>query len=423
MFKKLISISLLTGLMVNSVCAANPNSAYRAKNQDWHIAAQKHLKHTSDEDQSIVATALSWNPTTLDTQQKLLNNVPVWPNYQTIKEQFEYLKTHHYLIDPMDANIKRIIPWRYPLDYCFERAAAAVSLYNNQALSRPAKVFAFGNLELLSAFGPAPDNILSFWYHVAPVIRDKQTNTVYVLDPSLNLDAPLPLESWLKQLVELSHDRSLKVNICNGFGAVPQDVCSTASATSEKAYADELVQLLSAEWDHLQSKGINAQQVLTDDHSGEAIGNVIYGAIALNGLKSGEKLKSQLAIQYKLPDEATWNTLLDVSQAIDKINSLDYFTAHPIVPIGSIFAKANRANQCQCSYHSCHCALPPTANKIELRMIVNGNAIKQCTYQYPTAKNLINQQYIGPDIHYRVKVNSTGEIDLNQISGEITGCS
>ena len=255
------------------------------------------------------------------------------------------------------------------------------------------------------------------------MIRDRQTNIVYVLDPSLNLDAPLPLENWLKQLVELSHNRALKVNICNGFGSVPSDVCSTASASDEKSYADELPQLLSSEWDHLQSKGINAQHVLTDDHSEATAGNVIYGAITLNGLQSGDKLKSQLAIQYKLPDESTWNTLLDVSQAIDKINSLNYFMAHPVVPIGSVFAKGNRTNHCQCNYYSCHCALPPAANKIELRMVVNGNAVKQCTYQYPVAKNLINQQYIGPDIHYRVKVNSMGEVDLNQIAGEIVGCT
>lgn len=418
MFKKLMSISLLAGLMANAVYAANPNSAYRPQGQDWRTVAQKYLKHVDD--RSIFATGLSWDATTLDAQQKLLNNVPVWPDYQTIKDQFQFLKTHRYLIDPMDANIKRSIPWRYPVDFCFDRAAAAVSLYNNQALSRPAKVFAFGNLKLLSAFGPAPDNILSFWYHVAPVIRDQQTNIVYVLDPSLNMEAPLPLEKWLKQLVELSHTRGLTVNICNGFGSVPMDVCSTATASDEQAYANELVQLLSSEWDHLQAKGINAQTVLTDDTT-EATGNVIYGAVEFNGLKRGDKLKSQLAIQYKQPDASAWNTLVDVTQAVDKINSLHYFTAHPVIPIGSIFAKANRTSMCQCNYHSCHCALPQTANKIDFRVVVNGGVVKQCTYQYPSAKNLINQQFIGPDIQYHVKVNS-GEIDLNESVVEITGC-
>src|SRR5579885_629982 len=191
------------------------------------------------------------------------------------------------------------MPWRYPIDWCFERAAAAVSLYNNKVLPRPAKVFAFGNLQLLSPFGMGPNGLLSFWYHVAPVIRDQQTNHLYVLDPALNYDAPLPLESWLKQLVELSDNRGLLVNMCNGYGSVPFDNCAAATPASEKSLADDVVNRLPSEWDHLQSKGVNSDTVLGNDrsHPVNFPGKMIYGSVRLTGNGSGFGIQDKLAIQ------------------------------------------------------------------------------------------------------------------------------
>lgn len=409
-------------LLATTAFALNPNSAYRAPNQDWReVMSKQRLKQAVGAEDTIVNAAISWNNDNIDKQQKLLNDVPVWPDYQTIKDQFQFLKTNRFLLDPTDNSLKRTIPWRYPLDYCFERAAASVILYDTGMLPRPGKVFAFGNLRLLSPYGPAPDNILSFWYHVAPVVRDKQTNLVYVLDPSLNYEAPLPLENWLKQVVELSHDRELRVNICNGHGSVPFDVCSEASPLSEEQLAADVVNRLPPEWEHLQSKGINAQHLLTDEEQ-ELTGQIIYGAIALDGLQTSSKLKSSLLVQYKLATESVWNNLLDVGQVIEKINQFDYFMKRSIVPIGSIFAKSNRAANCQCSYYACRCALPAGVNKVDLRVMLNGHPLKQCTYQYPNDKNLINHSFIGPDIHYQFHVTPAGDIDPSQIAGSIDGC-
>src|SRR5579883_1533828 len=157
--KKNLVSGVLFGLLTvaNIAYALNPNSAYREPGKDWRITARAAMLNNHKQSGSIYDSAIQWDSTTLDRQQILMSQVPVWPDYQTINEQFIYLRDQRFLIDPIEPQNKRTIPWRYPIDWCFERAAAAVSLYNNKVLPRPAKVFAFGNLQLLSPFGMGPN--------------------------------------------------------------------------------------------------------------------------------------------------------------------------------------------------------------------------------------------------------------------------
>lgn len=423
---KRIASAVLLGMLTiaNMAYALNPNSAYREPGQDWKRIATKALLKNAGQGGSIYETAIQWDATTLDKQQRLLSQIPVWPDYQTISSQFIYLRDHRYLTDPIEPQNNRTIPWRYPVDWCFERAAAAVSLYNNNLLPRPAKVFAFGNLQLLSPFGQGANGLLSFWYHVAPVIRDQQTNHVYVLDPALNYEAPLPLESWLKQLVELSEERGLVVNMCNGYGSIPFDVCSQATPASEKAQADDVVNRLPSEWDHLQSKGINSDKVLGSDMNPPASfsGKMIYGSIGFIGGLSGFGIKDKLVIQYKPTDETNWNNVLDIGQLTQKISQYEYFFSRTRIPVGSIFGNAGRSSHCQCTFYSCACDIPESVNKIDMRVVLNDKVIKQCTYQYPLDAGFINKKYYGPDINYSFRVNQSGEIDVQNITGSIDGC-
>lgn len=421
MLKKLIIISLLT--FSNLSLASSPNLAHRDAKQDWHDIPKKTLKHFVGEGDTIVDKAILWNASNFENQQKMLSNVPVWPDYKTIQEQFEFLKTNRFMIDPIENNVTRTIPWRYPIDYCFERAAAAASLYNHDSLPRPAKVFAFGNMSMYSPFGPEDKASLNFWYHVAPIIRDKQTNLVYVLDPSLNYDAPLPLESWLKQTVEFSEDKKLNVNICNGYASVPYDVCSTATPHDEKSHSDNLISKLPAEWEHMQARGVNSHKVLANDQqTTELAGKAFYGSISIDGIGFRKQLKDLIKVQYKTTNESDWNILIDVNNIIAQQWEFGYLTSTTTYPIGTIFGKKSRSATCQCSYYSCHCVLPNNSNSVELRVILNDDVIKQCSYQYPNDKNIINAKMNGPDVNFHFKMEDDGTIDMDEIDGSIEGC-
>lgn len=422
MLRLALLIGIITLSFITTVSYANNiSSAYRPLNEDWKITSNKHYISTSES--TILSTAIAWDMSSLPKQQALLNTITVWPNYQIIQEQFEYLRDNKYLTDPMGIQLKRGIPWRYPLDWCFARAAAAVSLYDNHALPRPAKVFAFGNLQLLSPYGPSPDNVLSFWYHVAPIVRDQSTNQIYVLDPALNFNQPLPLENWLKQLVELSSDRQLQVNVCNGYGSTPYAVCSKATREDEKESADKVTKLLPTEWDHLQAKGINAEQLFSPAAKPpySPMAKMIYGTISITGLPKGTALKDQLRVEYKGATETTWNTLLNVNQAIEKMQKYAYFRRHSYIPVGSIFGSTSRSAACQCDYYACACTLPNNESKLEVKISLNGNTLKQCAYQYPQEPSTINQQHFGPDIHYQFKANSSGTIE-DITFGTIANC-
>lgn len=422
--KKALLVFLFLLQIMNTAYAFDPNSAIRDPNEDWKNIAQKGKAFTATGAGSIVDSAIVWNEKTLDKQQQQLATIPTWPNYQTIKEQFDYLRDHAFLIDPTDKQTKRSIPWHYPLDWCFGRAAAAVRLYDQHALPRPAKIFVFGNLKLLSAFGPSPSNTLSFWYHVAPVIRDQQTNLVYVLDPALDFNQPMPMETWLKQLVELSGDREERVSICNGYGAVPYDFCNNATADQEKRQADLLPGLLPKEWEHVQSKGIQAEALLTNKAALPISLNskMVYGTIALKFDRDGIKLKDQLAIQYKAKEENDWRTLLNINEAAEKMSRYSYFKGQNKIPVGSVYGKNSRDKDCVCNYYSCSCPLPNGSNHMTIRVVVNGDTLNQCTYSYPTEVNTINKTSYGPDIQYQFTVNATGQIETHSYTGAIEGC-
>lgn len=423
MLKKLLFNSFLLLTISNTTFAANPNLAHRDANQDWHSIAKKTLKHNIGEGESILDSAVPWSAALQESQQKILENAPVWPDYATIQQQFEFLKNNRFLNDPIEKNLKRTIPWHYPIDYCFERAAAAVSLYNNSSLPRPGKIFAFGNLSLYSPFGPENSAVLNFWYHVAPVVRDKQTNMVYVLDPSLNYDAPTPLNNWLKQLVEFSNDKNLNVNICNGFASVPNDSCGSATSDNESSYAEDVTSKLPSEWEHMQARGVNTHKVLaTDSELPESAGRMFYGSVIIEGSHFGHSLTDQIQIQYKTENEGNWNTLIDINNTMQQQWKFGYYSNANSFPIGTIFGKESRSPNCLCTYYSCRCALANNADKVDIRILINDSTIKQCTYQFPNNKSMINASTIGPDIEYRFKMNESGKVNMKESVTFIDGC-
>ncbi len=224
-------------------------SAYRAEGEDWHKRAEnnKTLFGAGNGSGSIYQKSIKWND--VEKRNELLQTTSPWANYQTIQGNFEKLRDLRYFDDTQKHGFSRRISWLYPDDGCWTRASAVINhLFGadgnvaNQFV-RPSKVFAFGNL---CANTPNhKSGKVNWWYHTAPLIRDAQTNQVYVLDPSIDAKKPMTVESWMETIsAKTGACKNSKAsvdtfNVCTGFGASPHDVCKSEEGASFVSEATE----------------------------------------------------------------------------------------------------------------------------------------------------------------------------------------
>lgn len=225
--------------------ALMPN-AYRDPDTDWRTMIETKNGLDSSIDTSIVGTAVSWND--INKRTSVLQRSNAWLNYQTIDDNFKKIRDIRFFHDNEKANFLRRASWLYPNDGCWTRAAAVIKglfgpLHANPVnyFSRPAKVFAFGNLCVNTP--NAANGAVSWWYHTAPIIRDKQTGESYVLDPSVDPKKPSLMSTWIAAITsrdgacsrhglkEIASD--VTINVCDGYGVSPYDQCQQTDAGRE----------------------------------------------------------------------------------------------------------------------------------------------------------------------------------------------
>lgn len=243
-------------------------SAKRAFHENWKTKIAKSMM----KDGTIYDESILWENT--ESRNKLLQTVVTWPNYKTIKENFEKIRDIRYIEDEVYKRFFRRISWLFPDDGCWTRASAVAKdlfgPFHNvvNTYSRPSKLFAFGNLCVVTS--NSPEGKVTWWYHTAPIVRDAQTNQTYVLDPSINPHEPLPVEKWMKEVeshVGPCRSEDAKVvnfNICNGYGATPYHKCQDPFT---KEASQMLVQLeyQRAERERQVELGRDANKVLGDE--------------------------------------------------------------------------------------------------------------------------------------------------------------
>jgi len=163
-------------------------------------------------------------------------------------------RDHRPLVD--QESRKRRPTWLYPDDGCFARA----ELVNREAEKRghtvPLKVFVFGNLSAETT--NHPDGMISWWYHVAPIL--KNDGEVYVLDPALKATEPLTLKDWVGRM----SDEKAEVSVCVGTAYDPGSLCfKDEGGTASRAIADESY-YLESEWERIEDLGRNPEDELGD---------------------------------------------------------------------------------------------------------------------------------------------------------------
>jgi hypothetical protein len=217
----------------------NIPSAHRGFYEHWQTKIRKMHPFSNEIQDSIYHSSIAWK--NIDARNQLLHTIETWPNYTVIKTNFEKLRDIRYFRDESNPNFLRRISWLYPDDGCWTRAAAVIkdlfgpfkNPVNNYA--RPTKIFAFGNLCVNSS--NAPEGMVTWWYHTAPVIRDAETNQSYVLDPAVNPYKPMPTEQWMEAISSQSGACSgsggniSTFNVCNGYGVGPYDICQNPRIT------------------------------------------------------------------------------------------------------------------------------------------------------------------------------------------------
>lgn len=185
----------------------------------------------------------------IDTSE--FNNIeklkfPVWklcaktvPNYAKAKEIFDYCaKQSCNLPGPFD--ITPCIPFQYVRDGCYARAHKMKWIISEHFGYCNEKVFSFANNNIdqlavvASKWGGC---CVTWWYHVAPVIRvnstivlkGKSINLVlaYVIDPGM-FDKPVLLSTWLQAQANAT---------CSPHAKVTSYTIQPASAYSPANYA------------------------------------------------------------------------------------------------------------------------------------------------------------------------------------------
>ena len=135
--------------------------------------------------------------------------------------------------------------WLYPDDGCWARAAMMKDNISKLALPAPHKVFAFGNLSVMTS--NSPSGTVSWWYHVVPIAR--VGNMAYVYDPSIDPREPLTLLRWLELMGGDAAD--IRIAVCDPRTFTPSSDCSAPNPEEEQQSASVQKLYLSYEWDRL----------------------------------------------------------------------------------------------------------------------------------------------------------------------------
>lgn len=258
-------------------------SAVRELDEDWRIKAYPFKQYNSaqinaDKPETILNASISWE--NRKVRDSLLATAISWPSYQIILDNFEKLRDLRYYQDTKMPNFRRRITWLYPNDGCWTRASAVIrdlfGAMNDTTIhhfSRPSKVFVFGNL--CANTTNDPKGYVAWWYHTAPIVRDAQSGIAYVLDPSISTTLPLTMEQWVAAISKTSGacgraKVKIKVssfNVCNGFGATPQNSCldSTSTHATEAQHALKQLAYEILERSRQVELGRNADAVLGDN--------------------------------------------------------------------------------------------------------------------------------------------------------------
>lgn len=186
------------------------------------------------------------------------SDVPVWSEGVDPVVEFQKIRDFRFIDDPAHKNFLRRVTWLYPDDGCYARADMTrkhLKEWNNFLVK---KIFIFGNLNLKTK--NALNGMVSWWYHVASVIR--YNTEIYVFDPAIDDKEPLLALKWVKSLTD--DPESVRIAVCSEYSYDPNSQCDNEKENPGRALYDQK-SLLNVEWTRQEDLGRNPADVLGDN--------------------------------------------------------------------------------------------------------------------------------------------------------------
>lgn len=181
-----------------------------------------------------------------------------------VREAFVLARDKRFIVPSSNPGFRRRASWLYPDDGCFARADLAGRELETSGFTRPAKVFAFGPLEMKTP--NSPDGVVFWWYHVALAYRiqtgGRSSEEILVIDPAGRSDGPVPLGEWARLIS--TDPAQVSFAICAANTYEPANECVAPKAShGRKATRDEKG-FLELEWDRQSELGRDPVRVLGD---------------------------------------------------------------------------------------------------------------------------------------------------------------
>lgn len=181
--------------------------------------------------------------------------VPKITSYVELLSMFYYVRDSRFLFEKNLPYFARRISWLYPDDGCFARAAMTGISLEAAQFTRPAKIFAFGDLSVQTPYSSKGE--VYWWYHTAAVVNYMET--IYVLDPSLDSERPMLVGDWYNSM---GAENDLKGVVCNPLTYDPFDYCYKISSKSDTYARTDQSKYLEKEWSRMQNLGYEPLQIL-----------------------------------------------------------------------------------------------------------------------------------------------------------------
>ncbi len=238
----------------------NLRSAIRLEGESYEEAVLRHdnlrAKHLPEYASTTLLAATVKN-SQVAVAQADLSRVPVWSD-ANIKAHFDYSRDLRFQTASNNPNFQRRLTWLYPDDGCYARAELVCSKAAESGLTRPYKLFSFGNLAVRTT--NHPNGQVSWWYHVVPVVKSASTNECLVLDAAIDPSKPLPWKDWLlKQVPALT---SVKVTVADTNAYDPDSPVTGGANQVSTALSDQKYTFLQYEWDRQVALGRDPNKVL-----------------------------------------------------------------------------------------------------------------------------------------------------------------
>ena len=156
------------------------------------------------------------------------SSIPSW-SQEEVTEGFHLVRDHKFLPCSNVVGNKRAIPWLYPENGCFLRAALSRRLLSLKGYAGIKKLFVFGDFKYKSKW--AETGYVAFKFHVAVATRVERE--IYILDPSVDYEKPLLLLHWSQRLTSESQNKTIEYSLCSDLTVSHNSECNEMEESNE----------------------------------------------------------------------------------------------------------------------------------------------------------------------------------------------